>query len=197
MRQLPVPGHGVAATATERAATLPGDEIVAGADVVMDRAFTLDALPAVVWPWLVQLGKARAGWYLPRVIERWLPPGRRAARVVGQDWQRLRVGDVVPDYGGPGAAFTVAVLDPGAALVYSARRGAMDLTWALTIRADTAPGAAAPRSRVHLRLRLGSVRRRWLAETGGELLDLLTIAGMAAGLRERLSGDGTNPQLPF
>jgi hypothetical protein len=38
-----------------------------------------------------------------------------------------------------------------------------------------------------LRLRLGSVRRIWLAETAGELFDLLTIAGLAAGLRERLA----------
>jgi hypothetical protein len=35
-------------------------------------------------------------------------------------------------------------------------------------------------------LRLGPVRRPWLARTGGELLDVLTIAGLAAGLRERL-----------
>ena len=31
----------------------------------MDRAFEVSAPPDVVWPWLVQLGKARAGWYLP------------------------------------------------------------------------------------------------------------------------------------
>jgi hypothetical protein len=40
---------------------------------------------------------------------------------------------------------------------------------------------------VHLRLRLGPVRRKWLARTGGEFIDALTIAGMAAGLRERLA----------
>ena len=41
---------------------------------------------------------------------------------------------------------------------------------------------------MHLRLRLGPVRRVWLAETFGELVDAVTIAGMAAGLRERLTG---------
>ena len=40
----------------------------------MARAFTVPAEPATVWPWLVQLGKHRAGWYLPR--------GRRAIRVL-------------------------------------------------------------------------------------------------------------------
>lgn len=40
---------------------------------------------------------------------------------------------------------------------------------------------------MHLRLRLGPVRRVWLAKLVGGLFDLLTIAGMAAGLRERLT----------
>jgi hypothetical protein len=60
----------VTATEAERAAALPGDEIVADPDVVMDRGFGVPAAPEVVWPWLVQLGKARAGWYLPRAVER-------------------------------------------------------------------------------------------------------------------------------
>jgi hypothetical protein len=41
-------------------------------------------------------------------------------------------------------------------------------------------------TRVHLRLRLAPVRRVWLAETVGEFFDAVTVAGMAAGLRERL-----------
>jgi hypothetical protein len=39
-----------------------------------------------------------------------------------------------------------------------------------------------------LRLRMAPVRRKLLARTAGELIDLLTIAGMAAGLAERLRG---------
>ena len=51
------------------ARTLPGDDLVPHADVVMDRAFDLPAPPEDVWPWFVQLGKKRAGWYLPRSVE--------------------------------------------------------------------------------------------------------------------------------
>ena len=69
------------ATPEERAAHLPGDDLVA-ADVVMDRGFDLPAVPEVVWPWLVQLGKRRAGWYLPASVERWMPRSRRALRHV-------------------------------------------------------------------------------------------------------------------
>jgi hypothetical protein len=46
--------------------------------------------------------------------------------------------------------------------------------------------AGVPRTRVLLRLRLAPVRRVWLARTAGELIDLLTVAGLADGLRERM-----------
>ena len=70
----------VAADEAERRAARPGDDLVARPDVVMDRAFTVAAAPAAVWPWLVQLGKKRAGWYLPASAEHFLPRARRAAR---------------------------------------------------------------------------------------------------------------------
>jgi hypothetical protein len=41
-----------------------------------------------------------------------------------------------------------------------------------------------------LRLRLHPVKRGRLATTAGELLDVLTVAGMAVGLRERLAAGG-------
>ena len=47
-------------------------------------------------------------------------------------------------------------------------------------------------TRVHLRLRLAPVKHRRIAEVGGGLFDALTIAGMAAGLRERLAGQRKN-----
>ena len=55
----------VAATPAEVAAPAPGDGLVPEADVVMDRGFDLPAGPEQVWPWIVQLGKGRGGWYLP------------------------------------------------------------------------------------------------------------------------------------
>src|SRR5262249_32512824 len=42
---------------------LPGDELLAGASVVSTRAITIDAPPAAVWPWLVQMGSGRGGVY--------------------------------------------------------------------------------------------------------------------------------------
>jgi hypothetical protein len=180
---------GVAATAAEAVSAAPGDDLVPDPDVVMDRGFDVPGTPTEVWPWLLQLGKGRAGWYLPRTVERLVPPRRRAARSVVPHWQGLEVGERIPDYGGPKEYFeAVEVEPPGASrgyIVYRSERGRTQLSWAITL---TAVGSGvASRTRVHLRLRLAPVHRVWLAESLGELVDALTIAGMAAGLRERLS----------
>jgi hypothetical protein len=174
----------VRARSDERVAARAGDAIVAGPDVVMNRGFTLAAPPEAVWPWLAQLGKRRAGWYLPASVERFLPPSHRGARRIGPAWQRLRIGDVIPDYGGREATFEVVVLNPPRELVYRSRRGDMTVSWSIMLSAE--PRTGPDSTRVHLRLRLGPVRRRWLAKTGGELLDVLTVVALAAGLRERV-----------
>src|SRR5579875_2173308 len=83
--------RSVEASPAERAAGRPGDGLVDPASVVMDRAFTLRAPREAVWPWLVQLGKGRAGWYLPRAIERFMPSSRRAARSLNPAWLHLRL----------------------------------------------------------------------------------------------------------
>ena len=172
-------GSAVSPTDDERRAVLPGDGLVA-ADVVMNRAFTLDATPAQVWPWLVQIGKDRAGWYFPRSVERFFPVSRRAARRIRPEYQAHEVGQVISDWGGRDATLTVAGIDPERALVYRSQRGRVSFSWALVL---TPVGS---HTRVHSRVRLGPVRREWLAEHGGGTFDLLTIWGLAAGLRERL-----------
>jgi hypothetical protein len=175
----------VEASEAEKNAGRPGDALIEPADVVMDRAFTVKAPPEAVWPWLVQLGKGRAGWYLPCAVERFLPGSRRAARSLNPAWLRLEVGDVIPDYGGRNATFQVAQFTPPGALVYRSRRGRMSLSWSLTLEAvSSEPG----QTRVFLRLRMATVRHKLLARTAGGLLDLLTVAGMAMGLAERLRG---------
>jgi hypothetical protein len=174
----------IGASDAEKNSARPGDTVVAPADVVMDRAFTVDAPIEAVWPWLLQLGKRRAGWYLPRRVERFLPRSRRASRSVNPAWLNLKAGDVIPDYGGRDETFEVAEIRPPASLVYRSRRGHTSLTWSLTLESV---GRAPDRTRVFLRLRMAPVRYKLLARTAGELLDQVTVAGMAAGLRERLA----------
>jgi hypothetical protein len=171
----------VRATENEVAAALPGDHLVA-ADVVMDRAFTLDASPTAVWPWLVQIGKDRGGWYLPRAVERFVPRGRRAARRLDPRFASLEVGQTISDWGGRDATLTVAQIEPPHTLAFRSRRGRTSFSWALVLRP-----VGGGRTRVHSRVRLGPVRRKRLAVYGGGLFDVATIAGLAHGLRERLA----------
>jgi len=168
------------ATEQERGAVLPGDDLVE-ADVVMDRGFDVDAPPEEVWPWLVQLGKRRAGWYLPASVERLVPASRRATRHLDPRWLAHRVGDVIPDWGGRDATFTLAAIEAPRVLLYTSRRGHTDVTWCLRL-APTRHGG----TRVHLRLRLGPVRHPRLASSLGGLVDAVTVIGLAAGLRERV-----------
>jgi hypothetical protein len=149
----------------------------------MDRAFSLNRAPDQVWPWLVQLGKKRAGWYFPASVERWLPRSHRAMRVIDPTWQQLSTGDVIPDYGGPRASFTVEAIEAPHVIVYSSTRGHTAISWTITL---TSPPGSSSNTRVHLRLRLGGVKHVRLAGSLGGFIDLVTIAGMAAGLRERL-----------
>jgi hypothetical protein len=171
----------VRAGEAEVLAPMPGDGLVIAPDAVMDRAFTLPATPEQVWPWIVQLGKDRSGWYLPHRVERFLPRSHRALRSVSEPLQHLRVGDVIPDWG-KDATFTVAELHAPAVVVFSSQRGRAAVSWSIFL---TPVGTDS--TRVRLRLRLGPIRHKWLAATAGDLLDLATIAGLAAGLRERVA----------
>lgn len=181
------PFGSIAATAQERAASMPGDDVLA-ADVVMDRGFTVPGPPAAVWPWIAQLGKGRGRWYLTRRVERLVPRGGRGLRHIDPRFQTLETGDVVPDYGRD-ETFTVIEVDAPRLLVYYSERGRLAVTWFITLTpTGTGPDRTtdSEQTRVRLRLRLAGVRRTWLVRTGGELIDLLTVAGMAAGLEERL-----------
>jgi len=106
-------------------------------------------------------------------------------RLVDGQFQELGVGDVIPDYGGADAYFEVAQIEPGHLLVYRSTRGRTSLSWA--IRLATVDEA---KTRLHFRLILGPVKRKRLVDVVGGLFDYVTILGLAAGLRERVRGQG-------
>ena len=177
----------VAPTPDDVRRPLPGDDLVPDADVVMDRAFDLRAAPAEVWPWFVQLGKRRGGWYLPRSVERWMPPGRRGLRRLEPDLTTTRVGHVIPDWGGRDATFVAAIVDEPHALVHTTQRGRTSGSWAIVLTPYDSGAAHREGTHVQLRLRLGPVKHVRLAEGPGGFFDELTVAGLAAGLRERVA----------
>jgi hypothetical protein len=112
-------GRTWGSTREERARLLPGDDIVAGAQLVTNHAITIRAPASGVWPWLVQMGWHRGGWYTSRWVDRLLfPANRPSADSILPEWQGLRVGDRIPD--GPpeaGCFFRVELTEPGKILV--------------------------------------------------------------------------------
>ena len=80
------------ATFAERRATLPGDEILLRARSRSTMAVTIDLPPSEVWPWLVQMGCDRAGFYSWDRLDN---GGRPSASRIHPEWQTLAVGDRV------------------------------------------------------------------------------------------------------
>ncbi len=89
---------------------LPGDDLVSDGLGQVTRGITIDAAPSDVWPWLVQMGYGRGGWYSYDQLDM---KGKSAVEIV-PDWQTLAVGDQVPTHEDGG--FVVKVLEPGHAL---------------------------------------------------------------------------------
>ena len=99
------------ATDEEVAGPYPGAELIPDGQRAATMAVTIDAPPDQVWPWLVQMGGDRGGWYSwDRLDNR----GRPSAREVHPEWQDLALGDHVKyaTRTGPVDAWEVAALEP-------------------------------------------------------------------------------------
>lgn len=83
-------------TSIERSARLPGDELLAtDARYRIDHAITIRAPATSVWPWLVQLGQDRGGFYSYDWLERAVGDRIRNADRIDSTWQHRAVGDTV------------------------------------------------------------------------------------------------------
>jgi hypothetical protein len=81
------------ATPAEINEPLPGDELLAHPQYRSTRSITIDAPPEAVWPWLVQVGCQRAGFYSNDLLDNL---GRPSATVIVSTLQNLHVGQWVP-----------------------------------------------------------------------------------------------------
>jgi hypothetical protein len=81
------------ATQAEVDRPLPGDALLPRAQFRSTRAIGIDAPPDAVWPWLVQVGCLRAGWYSDDLLDNL---GRPSATTLLPSLQHLEVGQWVP-----------------------------------------------------------------------------------------------------
>jgi hypothetical protein len=157
-------GRTYGSTRDERVHPLPGDGLVEDAQIVATHAVTLAARPEEVWPWLVQVGWHRAGWYTARWVDRlFFPRNLASADRIVPELQHLDVGDFVPD-GAPDSlcGFVVADEEPHRHLVLRStshlplswrRRGiaGVDWTWAFVLVPTTGGTRLLFRWRAHTR----------------------------------------------
>lgn len=78
--------------ATDKEVTAPmrGDDIVPGSTFTATRAITIEAPPERVWPWIVQMGYRRAGFYTYDIVDN---AGYPSADTVLPEYQTVEVGD--------------------------------------------------------------------------------------------------------
>jgi hypothetical protein len=108
---------------------LPGDEVIPDATWQLDRSIEIAVPSADVWPWLVQMGHGRAGFYTFRIIED-APGALRSllgrsppkVRRILPGYQHLEPGDLIPDAQGGVITWTVEIVDPPNTLVFSTAR---------------------------------------------------------------------------
>ncbi|HEY4633955.1 MAG TPA: alpha/beta hydrolase [Candidatus Limnocylindrales bacterium] len=113
------------ATSDEMSSTMPGDELVHHAHLEATRAIAIAAPPEDVWPWIVQIGFRRAGFYSYDLIDNL---GAPSADHVIPDLQDVKIGDWVAmaEPVNDTTAFRVAGFEPGRWLLWHKP----DSTWA-------------------------------------------------------------------
>lgn len=95
-----------------------GDELIVEPDMNATRAVDIWATPEEIWPWIVQIGYNRAGFYGFDNLDN---GGRPSIRNILPEYQNLRVGDSIPSGEYKGELFyimEVAEMNPGKEMLW-------------------------------------------------------------------------------
>jgi proline iminopeptidase len=117
------------ATKQERRQPLPGDDLIPEARGSSTHAITIGVNAHRVWPWLVQMGCGRAGWYS---YDRFDNGGTPSARRILPEFQKLVVGDVLPSRPNHSDGFEVLRIESPQLIVLGAYfnlRGLLSSPW--------------------------------------------------------------------
>ncbi len=91
-------------TSSDLSAVLPGDKPTDLPQYSIDHAISIAAPPSRVWPWLVQIGQGRAGFYSYTSLENAVGARIANANRIVPAWQTIREGDFIravpPDWMG-------------------------------------------------------------------------------------------------
>jgi hypothetical protein len=162
-------GAAWGSTREERRRYLPSDDLCPRSMITTNHAITIDAPASAVWPWLVQMGWHRGGWYTYRWVDRLLfPANEPSAEVVLPELQDVQLGDHIPD-GAPetGVHFVVEQLEEHKLLVLRSKTHLppwppsrwLDWVWSYTLE-DAGQGGT--RLLLRTRAQLGPAVLVWM-----------------------------------
>jgi hypothetical protein len=182
------------ATGTEAGQSLTGDDLVPDADLTSTRAITIRAGVEDVWPWIVQLGQGRGGFYSYDRLENLAGCDIHSADEVNPEWQHLEVGDTVRL--APELALTAAVVKPPHTLVLHGGflPGAATAPYEFTWTFDLSPTAE---SMTRLVVRERYAYTRWWARFVVEPVSVVSFImshRMLRGIRDRAERAGPLPE---
>ena len=123
------------ATDEELREPMPADDQVERPQYDATWAVTIDAPPEAVWPWLVQMGQGRGGFYSYDWIENLMGMEIHSTDQLLPEFQSLAPGDLIP--AGPGPGIYVKAVDPGRSLVLGnppETESELHATWSTVLR---------------------------------------------------------------
>jgi hypothetical protein len=173
------------ATLEERAAPMAGDDFVSNPSMVATRAITIERPPEQVWPWLVQIGVDRGGFYTYDWAERLFADPVHNANAIVPAWQTLDVGDLVhpfpPERGLP--SWRVRQVVPARVLVVAQDDGSW--SWATKLQ---------PLEDGQTRLVTRMRGQRTALSVVLDPADLIVFPRVLVGVKQR--AEGTLPGMP-
>lgn len=108
---------GWGSTDAERLASLPGDSLIPECYHSYTRGITIDAGADDVWPWLVQIGQGRGGFYSYDWLENLFGLNIHSAVSIDSSLQRLSIGDPIRLAPDSASSLFVTVLEPNRVLL--------------------------------------------------------------------------------
>ncbi len=182
-------------------AALVGDELVAEPASQSTRAITIEAPPERVWPWVVQLGADRAGFYSYDWLEDLSGLGIHSADRVVPEWQHRSVGELVAANASGSGGWYVAQLVPNQVLVLQLadvaharparrdRRARWEFVWIFALQDQ---GDGRTRLLVRERVGFGSTAVRLLMGPVG-MVSFVMTQKMLRGIKARAERPAEDP----
>jgi hypothetical protein len=134
------------ATRTEKTMPMPGDRLVPNPRITSTHGITIAAGPQQVWPWVVQIGQGRAGFYSYTALENLLGCQMKNADRVHSEWQELKTGDTISIH--PNAKpLIVAKIEPENLLVLE-QPEPLHWTWSFCLKPQSGDTRLLIRTRV-------------------------------------------------